>query len=600
MSAVLPAPKRSAWRKTRPAYNGRVENVEVPGLGRLLTVVQELSLARELGDVQRIVRRAARAITGADGATFVLRDGDECFYADEDAIAPLWKGSRFPMSACISGWVMLHRKPAVVEDIYADDRIPADAYRPTFVKSLAMVPIRASDPIGAIGNYWAERRLPTAAEVTLLQALADSTSIALENAQLYAELQTQIRERTLALDAARRELEERKRAEAALSLMESQLRQSQKMEAIGRLAGGIAHDFNNLLSVVLTYSTIIAGDLKASDPMRDDIEEIRKAGERAAALTRQLLAFSRQQVLDRKAVLVNEVVLGVEKMLRRVLGEDIQLEVRTATDVHLILAVESQLEQILMNLVINAKDAMPRGGKITIETANIHLNGEYTSSHFGVAEGDYAMLAVSDTGTGMDKETQARIFEPFFTTKDKFKGTGLGLSTVYGIVKQSKGHVWVYSEPDQGTTFKLYFPKHLEAHAHTTQPPLDVKRLTGNETILLVEDDDQVRNVAKGILRRSGYNVLETHNAGEALLTCEQYPATIHLLLTDVVMPMMSGTELAKRLMSLRPEMKTLCMSGYTDEAVLQHGVVDSGLAFLQKPLTPDRLLAKIRAVLAS
>lgn len=568
-------------------------------MGQLLAVVQELSLARDITDVQRIVRRAARELTSADGATFVLRDGDQCFYVDEDAIAPLWKGSRFPMSACVSGWVMTHQTPVVIDDIYADERIAADVYRPTFVKSLAMVPIRASNPIGAIGNYWADKRRPTKAQLALLQALADSTSIALENTQLFSKLQTEIQERTLALDAAEYELAERKRAEAALTVMESQLRHSQKMEAIGRLSGGIAHEFNNVLSVILTYSSVILGDLKTSDPLREDLQEIQKAGERAAQLTRQLLAFSRQQVLERKSICLSGVVLGVEKMLARVVGESIQLEVRTEKGLHRIFADEGQLEQILMNLLINAKDAMPQGGRITLETANIHLSGDYISSHLGATEGDYAMLAVSDTGTGMDKETQARIFEPFFTTKDKACGTGLGLSTVYGIVRQSQGQIWVYSEPGKGTTFKLYFPKHLEEAERVPQAHLDLTQLTGSETILLVEDDEPVRMAAKGILRRGGYNVLETRNAGEALLTCEKYPARIDLLLTDVVMPMMSGTELAKRLKALRPAMKALCMSGYTDEAVLQHGVIDSGVAFLQKPLTPDRLLTKVRTVLA-
>ncbi len=576
----------------------------VQGIEKLVAVVQDLSRARTLEAVQAIVRHAARELTGADGATFVLRDGDLCFYADEDAIAPLWKGLRFPMSACISGWSMINRRSAVIEDIYADPRIPAEAYRPTFVRSLAMVPIRREAPIGAIGNYWAVNRAPTEAEVSLLQALADSTSTAIENVSLYRELEGRVRERTLALEAAhraeaavRRELEERQRTEEQLRRTEEQLRQAQKMDAIGNLAGGIAHDFNNLLSVILGLGSVVVADLKPNDPLRADIEEIVKAGERAAALARQLLAFGRQQVLEPKVVNVNEVVRGMEKMLRRMIGEDVDLDVRLSGGLDAVLADVGQLEQVLMNLVVNARDAMPRGGKLTVETKNVVFDREYSNSHVGVAGGEYVMLAVSDTGVGMDRQTQARIFEPFFTTKEKGKGTGLGLSTVFGIVKQSGGHVWVYSEPGVGTTFKVYLPRHAgRVAAPESQAP--ITRLTGSETVLLVEDDDQVRTVARSILRRSGYNVLEAKNAGEALLMCEQHPQPIHLLLTDVVMPQMSGVQLAQRLASVRPAMRVLCMSGYTDDAALRHGVVDSAMAFVQKPLTPAGLLQKVRQVL--
>ncbi|MBS2027638.1 MAG: response regulator [Deltaproteobacteria bacterium] len=575
------------------------------GVERLVGVIQELSRARTLEDVQVIVRRGARALTGADGATFVLRDGEQCFYADEDAIAPLWKGLRFPMSSCISGWAMLNRQSAVIEDIYADARVPTEAYRPTFVKSLAMVPIRAQEPIGAIGNYWATHRKPTEQEVKLLQALADSTSTALENVKLYQELEQRLGERTAALEAARQaeaaarhELGERRRTQEALRRSEEQLRQSQKMEAVGKLAGGIAHDFNNALTVVLSYSTMAVRELKASDPLREDLEEIRKAGERAAALTRQLLAFSRQQVLAPQVLDVNDVVRSMEKMLRRLIGEDIDLKVKVSTNLYSVLADPGQLEQVIMNLVVNARDAMPQGGGLIIETENVRLDVGYASTHFEVSPGEYVMLAVSDTGMGMDAQTQARIFEPFFTTKGPGKGTGLGLSTVYGIVKQSKGHIWVYSEPGKGTTFKIYVPRHGDVAQPVAAEPPEVTNLTGNETILLVEDDEQVRLVARGILRKSGYNVLEARNAGEALLICERHPQRIHLLLTDVVMPQVNGVELAKRLGAVRPDMKVICMSGYTGEAVLQHGIIDSGLAYIQKPLTPASLLTKLRQVL--
>lgn len=576
-----------------------MEAVTPSRLAHLVSVVRALSLARSVEDVQVIVRRAARELTGADGATFVLRDGDQCYYADEDAIAPLWKGSRFPMSACISGWVMIHREAALIRDIYADERIPADAYRPTFVKSLAMVPIRSEMPIGAIGNYWATERMPTAEELELLQALADSTSVALENVGLYRELEAKIRDRSEALAEARQELVERKRAQVELARTESQLRHAQKMEAVGRLAGGIAHDFNNLLSVVLSYSTMLLADIGPSDPIRGELEQIQKAGERGATLTRQLLSLSRQQVFEPQALDLDEVVRDMERMVRRILGEDVRLHSRLGK-VAQVLADRGQIEQVLMNLIINARDALPHGGCITIETNNIELNGDYAITHFEVEKGDYVMLAVSDNGIGMDAETQARIFEPFFTTKDKSKGTGLGLSTVYGIVRQCNGHIWVYSEPDKGTTFKLYFPKHARKDSLTPRVAISVDQLTGTETILLVEDDAQVRDAAKGILVRHGYHVLEAKNAGEALLLCEQFPNTIHLLVTDVVMPMMSGTQLARRLLDTRADMKALCMSGYSDEAVVSHGFIDSKLAYLQKPITPESLLVKVRQVLAT
>jgi signal transduction histidine kinase len=441
------------------------------GMERLVAAIQDLSRARTLEQVQEVVRSAARDVTGADGATFVLRDGEQCFYADEEAIAPLWKGQRFPLSACISGWAMLNAAPAVIEDIYADARIPADAYRPTFVKSLAMVPVRSTNPIAAIGNYWATRRMPTEAEVRLLQALADSTSVALENVGLYAALERRVLERTEALEATkraeaelRRELEERARAEQALRRTEHQLRQVQKMDAIGQLAGSVAHDFNNIVTVILSYSAIAATSLEPNDPLRADLDEIRKAGERASSLTTRLLAFSRQQVFDAKPLDLHEVARGMEGMLRRLLPANVELDLASRAPLHRVLADESQIEQVLLNLIVNARDAMPDGGRILITTENVRLEADPSSALYGVQDGDYVLLAVTDTGVGMGKDTQARIFEPFFTTKEKGRGTGLGLSTVYGIVKQSNGHVSVQSEPGAGTTFKVYLPRQaLEA-----------------------------------------------------------------------------------------------------------------------------------------
>lgn len=381
-------------------------------------------------------------------------------------------------------------------------------------------------------------------------------------------------------------------------LLEEQLRQAQKMEAIGQLAGGIAHDFNNLLTAITGYSEITIMKLQPHDPMMRNLEEIKKAGERAASLTRQLLAFSRKQVLQPQIINLNTIVSETEKMLRRLIGEDKELLTALNPELGSIRADPGQIQQVIMNLVVNARDAMPQGGRLTIETENVYLDDEYTKYHFEATAGSYVMLAVTDTGTGMEEQTQKRIFDPFFTTKELGKGTGLGLSTVYGIVKQSGGNIWVYSEVGHGTSFKIYLPRISET-AHEVKPVDGIRKsLQGTETILLAEDEEIVRDLARTVLEINGYRVLEASNGGAALLICEKHNQPINLLITDVVMPKMSGNELANRLLQSHPEMKVLYISGYTDNAMVHQEIIDREANFMQKPFSPDALAKKVRAVL--
>jgi signal transduction histidine kinase len=394
---------------------------------------------------------------------------------------------------------------------------------------------------------------------------------------------------------------ERKQGERALRESETQLRQAQKMESIGQLAGGIAHDFNNLLTVINSYSDMLLSETGFQDPfVRNGLDQIKEAGHRAASLTRQLLAFSRRQVLEPSVLDLNETVANITKLLRRLIGEDIALVTCAHPALGRVKVDQGQMEQIIMNLAVNARDAMPNGGRLTIETMNVDLDDTYARHHQSVEPGPYVMLAVSDTGCGMDAGTQAKIFEPFFTTKGPGKGTGLGLATVYGIVKQSGGNIWVYSELGKGTAFKVYLPRVEDAimPLAVASPPADTLR--GTETVLLVEDDEMVRALTQAILERYGYTVLAPRTIQDALRFAEADPRPLHLLLTDTVMPGMNGPELAQQLLLIRPHMRVLHMSGYTDKAFPNSGSQGPGGSFIQKPFTPQTLARKVRDVLSA
>lgn len=470
-------------------------------------------------------------------------------------------------------YLLKNKVPLVVEDAQNNPRLAPirDLIRARGTVSLLLIPlIIAGEVVGSLGLDALEPRGFLPEEVALAGSVADQVSGVLAR---------------LRLDAQRQRLE-------------AQYYQAQKMEAVGRLVGGVAHDFNNILTVINGYSELLLQrHLGPQHPIRREVEQILESGKRAARLTRQLLAFSRQQVLQPRVLDLNQIVVNMEKMLHRLIGEDIVLEAILEPQLRSVKADPGQIEQVIMNLAINARDAMPEGGKLTIETANVVLDEKYARQHLEIQPGPFVMLAVSDTGSGMDAETRAHIFEPFFTTKRQ--GTGLGLATVYGIINQSGGQIWVYSEPGQGTTIKIYLPQ-TEATVDVVTPSQSLaESKLGAETILLVEDEDLVRELARQTLIGSGYTVLEAGDGEQAHQVNAAYQGVIHLLVTDVVMPGgINGAQLAKELVSLRPEMKVLYTSGYTENAIVHHGVLDAGIAFLAKPFSPNELLRKVRQTL--
>ena len=550
-----------------------------------------------------VVRKASELLEAQAGLLLVSEDGASLDIAaqwgpDPDVLAEKVRlaGTSFPLTARAipAVQVVLDNAPVLLSDIRGSGaRAVLDPLlRPLVddlgVNDFAGVPVRIRGRVvGALcvqQEASSRARRLTPSDVELLQMLADQAALAMTNAKLLGDV--------------KRELEEHTRTREALGRSEESFRRAQRMEAVGRLAGGIAHDFNNVLSVVLSYGEMMHETLKDGDPLRDDVQEIVRAARRAADLTRQLLAFSRKQVLAPRVVDLNATLEGMQRMIGRLVGEDIEVHVAPEPALARCLVDPGQIEQVVLNLVVNARDAMPEGGHLTLETKNVVLDESYVATHPEASAGPHVMIAVTDSGIGMDKATIARIFEPFFTTKPKGVGTGLGLATVYGIVKQSGGSIWVYSEPNVGTTFKIYLPTSATQESDPTASSEVHLVRGGTETVLVVEDEPQVRNLVRAILAREGYRVLLAQNGGEALLLCEEHGAEIHMLLTDVVMPLMGGRQLAERLRRIRPDMRVLYMSGYTEASVFHHGVLAPEVDYLPKPITPLSLLAKVRAVL--
>jgi two-component system cell cycle sensor histidine kinase/response regulator CckA len=827
--------------------NVSMDSVEVDEVSpqELAAAITTLARARTLEDVTYTVRKAARRLVGADGVTFVLNEDDHCHYVDEDAIGPLWKGQRFPLRQCMTGWVMINRMAVVVEDIRVDPRIPQAAYAATFVRSMAAVPIRVSDPIGAIAAYWATCRKATPAEVQTLQTLAEAASVAMENVRLLSELQASHKraeksaaENQILFERAAHELIERERVErerklgqedlslvlsagemgtwdwdlrsgivqkspniqrlmgddfatsskpgsdwfvrrivvadragvasamerarttrdlfdfefgydhpvmgvrrlratgryffdtdgtpirmygvfrdttdyhdiqlrleeserklraifeqvpvgitltdengklleanpaarkmlgdaienaqgvlqiyrralrapvsadakdgnwkpeefsyarrdgttgwcrvrsAPVStdagpgrttlgmmeditenrLLEAGLVQAQKMESIGRLAGGVAHDFNNALTVIMGWLGVLQPKAPLSGPSHDGLEAIRQAADHAATLTRQLLAFARRQVLEPKVVDVNKLVGGVRRLIDGLVGDDVKVSVDLSRDAIPMKVDPGQIEQVILNLAANSRDAMPKGGKITLKTSLVELLQGSVRGELN--PGRYAMIEFSDTGSGISPEALPFIFEPFFTTKDPGKGTGLGLATVHGIIRQHGGNIEVQTEQGKGTTFRILIPA-VESKAPTaTGPTAEQAPPGGRETILLVEDEPLVRSVAAMTLKLAGYNVIEVDGPEQAIKLVSERNDKIDLLLSDVVMPEMNGVVLAERLRDARPGMRVLLSSGYSEESLDSRSIDAGRIMFLPKPYMPDTLRRKVREAL--
>ncbi|HEV8532448.1 MAG TPA: GAF domain-containing protein [Methylomirabilota bacterium] len=563
--------------RMRQALQTRQSHLEA-----LLEVSRQLSKIQPVESLLATISEACGRLLDSESVGFRRVEGDELVLAGSwgDAKEVLVT-SRLKVGESLSGRVAVGGEPLLVADLANDHRVTA-AHRESCsrrgYRAMLAVPVKVGERVVGVLTILSRRPEGFCAEdLIMATAFAAQAAVALENSRLYQETQ---------------------RAYEELAQTQGQLAQAGKMEAIGHLAGGVAHDFNNLLMVIMGRTELLLNDLDATDPKRSTAKIIEQTAQRAADLTRQLLAFSRKQVLNPVVLDLNAVVPKMGEMLRRLIGEDIDLVTVLGSALGHVKADPGQIEQIIMNLAVNARDAMPEGGRLTLETANVDLDAGYARKHVGARPGPHVMLALSDTGIGMDAQTQAHIFEPFFTTKGPRKGTGLGLAMVYGIVKQSGGNIWVYSEPGKGASFKIYLPRIEEpiddSHAGSSLPA----PAHGVETILLVEDEDTVRDLTRDILEAHGYTVLEARHGAEALRISEQHSGAIDLMLTDVVMPEMGGREVAERLAVQRPETKVLYMSGYTDSAVVHHGVLDASTAFLQKPFSATVLVRKLREIL--
>jgi signal transduction histidine kinase/ActR/RegA family two-component response regulator len=582
-----------APRDTRAALSSNLNGVDALGVVKASQAISsEIILERLL---EKLLRVAIEEAGAEHSVLLLLRQGELTIAATAavdgeavkvsvcDPFVPL-SGDVVPVSVIY--YVRRTAEPLILADASRHDAFSSDPYIVrTKAKSILAVPIVRQGKLEGVlylGNDLVANAF-TQARLSVLQVLAAQVSISLENATLYADL--------------RREIAERERTEEGLRASEAQLRQAQKMEAVGQLAGGIAHDFNNLLTGILGYSLLALDQLPPESRVRRDIQEIQNAGERAAALTRQLLAFSRSQVLTPRPLDLNAVVQNMEGLLRRLIDEDVELVTVCAPNLDIVRADQGQVEQVLMNLAVNARDAMPRGGALTIETKNRVLDERYAREHLTVRAGSYVLLEVRDTGEGMNEETKSRMFEPFFTTKEQGKGTGLGLSTVYGIVQQSGGHIEVKSEVGRGTSFQIYLPAVAEPADPPSKQRAGTPNVRGTETILLVEDEALVRNLAREILTTLGYRVLFATDGFEALRVQSQEQRPIDLLITDVLMPRMNGPQLAKRLQQVLPDIGILFLSGYTADAAVRQGL-RAEAAFLQKPFSPDALARMTREVL--